>query len=434
MSTVSTLSWQAGLLSLELCAYLGLLLLLFRMREFLGIGTFLCALGSLHFLETWLAATVFVSLPYGLALSPGSVVLFTGKLMMILMVYIVQDAGSARQAVYGLFAGNILMFALAFIIRWHWLAEFGPAPAFEMLDQMGWLMLWGTTLLFIDCILAILLYEKISRSFTMSLALRLWVTAAIVLSFDQLAFFSALRLTIGLPWSAALAGWLGKLAVAALCAAILSFYLRRCEPAATLVKRSSRQLGDIFDVLTYRQRYEQLAAASDRDALTGVLHRGQFDLLGRQGMEDASHGKPLSLVLLDIDHFKSINDRFGHPAGDAVLRQVAEALAGVLGGPRQVIRYGGEEFAAFLPGLEHERALAVAAKLRAAVSSLPLDGLPPEAAALRVTVSIGVATSPADGQTLGHLLDMADARLYAAKNAGRDKVVGERGFIAQASA
>lgn len=426
MSSLDTLLWQGSLLGLQLCLYLAALLLLFRLRETIGLGAFLCALGSLHFLETWLAATVYVGLPAGIAVSPGSVILFTGKLMLVLMIYIVEDASTARQPVYGLFAGNLLMFALAFLVRQHGLFEALPPPAFAMLDQMGWLMLWGTTLLFLDCLLAILIYEQLSRQFSLTLALRLWLTAAVVLSFDQLCFFAALHFWLGLPWSAALGGWLGKLAAAGLTSAILSFYLRRCEPAATRVSRTSSGLGDIFDVLTYRQRYAQLAAASHRDALTGVLHRGRFDPIGRREIEEAGPARPLSLLLLDIDHFKSINDRFGHPAGDAVLRQVAQALGGVLGGSERVIRYGGEEFAAFLPETSHAEALAMAARLCRAVATLPLENIP-----LRVTVSIGVATAPQDGQTLGTLLDTADSRLYLAKNAGRDQVVGARGLVAQ---
>jgi diguanylate cyclase (GGDEF)-like protein len=87
----------------------------------------------------------------------------------------------------------------------------------------------------------------------------------------------------------------------------------------------------VFDLLTYRERYEDLLARSGRDALTGALDRGRLEHLGRKRVEDAVlAGRPLSLLIIDIDHFKSFNDRFGHAAGDVVLQRIVRIIAAAL--------------------------------------------------------------------------------------------------------
>ena len=176
--------------------YFAVLAALFRARHRIGIGAFFCALGVMHFLETYLASIVYVVLPFGIVASPGSTVLFTGKLMLLLLVYIREDAVVVRQPIYGLLIGNLLLFALAFLTRHHSAENVlsNRHADFAFLDEMGALMVWGTLILFVDCILMILLYER-SRSFLggRRLLLRLAVTGALILSFDQVAFYAGLR-------------------------------------------------------------------------------------------------------------------------------------------------------------------------------------------------------------------------------------------------
>ena len=99
---------------------------LLRARSRIGLGAFFCALGVMHFLETYLASILYVSLPFGIVTSPGSTVLFTGKLMMLLLLYIREDAVVVRQPIYGLLFGNVLLFALAFLMRQHTLVALVP--------------------------------------------------------------------------------------------------------------------------------------------------------------------------------------------------------------------------------------------------------------------------------------------------------------------
>src|SRR6478736_4895274 len=130
--------------------YFTLMVTLLHFRQRLGLGMFLTALGVMHFMETYLAAVFYVALPFGIA-SPGSSVFFTGKLMMILMLYRQEDAATVRQPIYGLFVGNILTVAVAWLMQLHTPIELprGDSANFDFLKEMGWLMVWGTTLLYL---------------------------------------------------------------------------------------------------------------------------------------------------------------------------------------------------------------------------------------------------------------------------------------------
>ncbi|MEP9350986.1 GGDEF domain-containing protein [Xanthobacter sp. KR7-225] len=409
---------NVALLLVEMVAYFAAMLALFRARTTLGIGAFFCALGSLHFMETYLAASYYVALPFGVSLSPGSVVMFAGKLALLLLVYIREDAVVARQPIYGLMLGNAILLVLVALLRTHYTTPAPGAPGdLAFMDQIGVLMAWSTLLLFIDCLALILVYERLSRLFRGRLVLTIWLALALVLTLDQIGFFAVLNLSLGVPLSAGIGGWAGKLAAAAVYAGLLALYLTRFErPRET----PSLRISDVFDVLTYRQKYEKLEIASRHDALTQVLHRGQFDQLGHDLLAvAATSGQPLSLLLVDVDGFKEVNDGHGHPVGDEVLRRLATTLKEGLRRGDYVVRYGGDEFAVFTPGVNHNAAMQIAAMLRNRVEA---TSLPPGIRAQ--SVSIGIATTPDDGQTLTDLLATADKRLYAAKDAGRDRIVG----------
>ncbi|HEX2087847.1 MAG TPA: sensor domain-containing diguanylate cyclase [Solirubrobacteraceae bacterium] len=158
---------------------------------------------------------------------------------------------------------------------------------------------------------------------------------------------------------------------------------------------------------------DRLLRSAATDGLTGVANRRSFDdTLAREFARASRAETPFSLVLLDIDRFKVLNDTKGHLAGDDVLRDVAACLAGQVRLGDTVARYGGEEFAVILPGLDAEQARLAAERLRSHVAKLEAG----------VTVSAGVASCPAHaGEPLG-LVRAADAALYASKRDGRDRV------------
>src|SRR6266849_1477325 len=114
------------LLAGDAVLYFGALGALLRARSRIGLGPFFCALGVMHFLDTYLASIFYVALPFGIVTSPGSTVLFTGKLMLLLLLYIREDAVVVRQPIYGLLFGNVLLFALAFLMRHHTLVPLTP--------------------------------------------------------------------------------------------------------------------------------------------------------------------------------------------------------------------------------------------------------------------------------------------------------------------
>ena len=171
-----------------------------------------------------------------------------------------------------------------------------------------------------------------------------------------------------------------------------------------------------------RQALMRVYEAAMRDGLTGVLNRKALDqrLQGEIAFA-VRHSAPLSVVMLDVDHFKSVNDSHGHPAGDAVLREIAERLGRALRIEDVLGRYGGEEFLIVARDITLDRAAQLAERLRAIVNGSPVVF---EGTSIAVSASFGVASlaccATADAATL---LATADARLYAAKHAGRNRVV-----------
>lgn len=170
-----------------------------------------------------------------------------------------------------------------------------------------------------------------------------------------------------------------------------------------------------------KEKIESLQYAVRVDGLTELANRRHFDEYLLAALDQCKrYNEVFSLAMIDVDHFKSVNDRYGHQAGDRLLKGVARKLKASLRGSDFVARYGGEEFAAILIKAPLEKAIAAAEQVRESVefSSYNLDGVD-----LRVTVSIGVAQARPD-DTPKRIVDRADAALYGAKNGGRNRVCG----------
>lgn len=177
---------------------------------------------------------------------------------------------------------------------------------------------------------------------------------------------------------------------------------------------------------------ERLEALARTDALTGLLNRRAFDeALEHEFRRGARTAAPLSLLMIDVDHFKAFNDTYGHPAGDDCLRKLAQCLQQTIKRPADTAaRYGGEELAAILPDTSPEGAVLLAEDFRNAVRELAIPHSGSDKGI--VTVSIGVSTL-GRGSTIGahdDLVHRADEALYAAKEAGRDRVQGGRPTLA----
>ncbi len=185
--------------------------------------------------------------------------------------------------------------------------------------------------------------------------------------------------------------------------------------ATELALRCRRQLEAAERVRLLRQGQARLARLALTDGLTGVFNRAYFDATLEQEIARRNRaGHPLALLLLDLDHFKWINDRFGHSAGDQVLRDVAQIISRSFRKSDTVCRYGGEEFAVILPETAQEQAYLIAERVRRAISQNPLP--------YQVTASIGLGWAAGPGKLHPQMLiDRADTALYAAKNDGRNR-------------
>ena len=178
-------------------------------------------------------------------------------------------------------------------------------------------------------------------------------------------------------------------------------------------------LAAIVDVTAQRQAREDLLVQATHDALTGVFNRRHVeDVLGNEVERARRHARPLAVAMLDVDHFKRINDDHGHQTGDEVLRAISDRCRNTLRSNDVLGRYGGEEFAIVFPETNLDEAGAVAERLRVAVAESPIKV---GEDALGVTVSIGLAAY-APGKDTHKLLQRADAALYDAKRDGRNLV------------
>ena len=201
--------------------------------------------------------------------------------------------------------------------------------------------------------------------------------------------------------------------------AVSTFVLTLCV-TAVFFQVFRRQTGRAMETVIAQNRV--LDTAARRDPLTGVLNRRGFHEALEAIAADPAGGR-YCVAFVDIDHFKAINDRYGHAAGDAALVAVADFLAAALRDEDVLARIGGEEFAVILPRTDLRGAVAAAERLRAGIRGLPIAALPD---GVRITASVGVASSETVAGSVNAVLHAADAAMYEAKRTGRDRVVADR--------
>lgn len=239
--------------------------------------------------------------------------------------------------------------------------------------------------------------------------------AAAVYLVSYLGFFGAMHLIQHAPDQ--LASNLVNGMAASVTGLVLSVMLWRNFTTITLQQRELRQANEEL-----QRSHEELARLNRLDGLTGLYNRNTVVELAALELERSQRlGGPTSILLFDLDLFKSINDRWGHPAGDAALKHVAALVLRTVRSTDIAGRLGGEEFMLLLPGTSADAARTLAEKLRARLESNPV---PWEGAAITVTASMGVAgTTPADHSSFDRLYAEADKALYQAKELGRNRVV-----------
>ena len=204
--------------------------------------------------------------------------------------------------------------------------------------------------------------------------------------------------------------WIG---IAAIVLALIAYAIRSTA-LQTSFMRSQREL---------REAHDQLEKLARTDVLTGVANRRYFDMtLEAEWHRAASSGRPLSLLLIDVDHFKKLNDHYGHQAGDRCLREIALALSSaVVRSTDLLFRYGGEEFAAILVNADRAGAEVVAARMRSAVRDLKIPHALADQGVVTVSIGFSIYLPPTDA-TQVCLVSAADRALYLAKTNGRDRV------------
>ncbi len=177
-----------------------------------------------------------------------------------------------------------------------------------------------------------------------------------------------------------------------------------------------------FESVYVRRMMHRFASLATTDSLTGLPnHRRTYEVLHEEMERAVRYRRPLSVLMMDVDSFKSFNDRYGHPQGDVLLAMVARLLRSTVRGVDHVGRYGGEEFLAILPETRKEDALRLADRIRRAISETEFPT--GHGTMVSKTISIGVASYPEDGAEVGALVQKADEAMYRAKRTGKNRVL-----------
>jgi diguanylate cyclase (GGDEF)-like protein len=403
----------------------GIVLLLFRLRHVIGMAPLYMVLGALQYLQFVFAASLRIEMLPGVTAGPATTVLFPLTIFVVLLTYVEDDAAATRQFAYGVVVCNVTLYSVAALAGQHvdMPGVSNPLDLPRALFQQPWrIMIASSVAILLDMVATVVVFEWVSRRLP-GLFLRLWLTASAVMVLDGVVF-STLGFAGQSGYVRLMTGSvLGKLMGATVYAVAVTGYVRLFER-----QRGQRGQvdapGDVFRWLTYRQRYEEARSLMARDALTGLYNRGYFDEFAPRQLAHADRARhPMSLVVIDVDGLKTTNDRHGHRAGDDLVRFVAAELRHMVRASDAACRYGGDEFVVVLTTADPAAARIFAERLRQNVraNSSALSPAPPWAPA---TVTVGVATTPADGTTIDALLHCADERLYEGKRQGRDRVIG----------
>ncbi|MFI5177588.1 MAG: diguanylate cyclase [Vicinamibacterales bacterium] len=413
---------QLAMFALEAAVMVSIILALFRARTILGLTPLYIVLGGFQYLEATLNLQAQVA--PGFWLNPASTVMFTTTLVTALLIYVKEDALEARKLLYGLVLANASVAVISLLIGWHVTLEGTETTGISRAHyiQSARIALAGTSLLFLDVLGIILTYEFVSQ-FVRALLPRFFLSLVAIVAFDQMLF--TVLVQAGRPdlmWIL-FSGLVGKVTAAAFYSVVCWAYFRFGEPHTATV--GTGDVADVFQTLTYRQKYEQARQRMVRDGLTGLYNRGYFDEALPQALAHARrYGESISLLMIDTDNFKSINDQLSHMEGDSALRLIAEVLQAQARPSDTPCRYGGDEFVVLLSSADAAAAGAFAERFRAALQARCRTASPPFPWGY-VTTTIGVATYPVDGEpaTPADFIRVADRRLYVGKQAGRDVAI-----------
>lgn len=327
---------------------------------------------------------------------------------------------------------GVLFFCLLSLIAMLLTIELLPAQGIRLDLRLAVLTLAGIYLGLADSAL-VALFTVVFRLALGGSGWQWWAAGAFL--YAPIAFLMARALPAG--WTgltvAALANaaiFMGVLVVLSLFISSYDFYSPYVSPAnfwrltlleLVMIPLSTVILGwGLKNALSFHRSYSVLARQANLDGLTGLVNHRFFQEKLSEILATAPPQQPVSVLLLDIDNFKSYNDTYGHQNGDLLLRQLAPVFRSAVRSGDIIARYGGEEFIIILPNAAAGTAVAIAERLRLAVAGHPFPTGGESSG--RITVSVGTATFPADATDKNALIAAADKALYAAKRAGRNQV------------
>lgn len=405
-------------LTVEFAVVTALLLGAYRLRSLLGLSAVVAVVASMQLLQAIVGASYYWQLG-GVVYSPGSCVFFVGNLAIVLWAFARDGAVPTRNLVYAVLIGNAVPTILASLIQWH-LHAFPPLGASELygglFETAGVAALVGVGLLYLDQLVAVLSFTWLRNISRLPDGVIYAISLLLAAVLDTVGFLGVLFALSPDVWEMLANGLvsksLGALAFGVVWGSLLHGMSR--------VERGT--VRQVFGTLLFQEDVAELKRAATRDSLTGVLNRRSFDkAIGATCQEstgvEAGDGATSALVLVDVDHFKRVNDVLGHAAGDEVLVAIAEWLKESARSGDRVFRIGGDEFAVLLHECDKMGA-------RSFVRRAGRFGWRHEALEEPVTLSMGVAVYPADGTSPDELFEVADRRLYDAKAAGRATASG----------
>ncbi len=422
---------QTGSLALEACAVAILLLILFRLRTFFGLAPLYIVLGSFQYMQSILASSIYIDLAPGVMVSPGSVVLFSANLFALLLIYICEDASEVRKLIYGLVAANLSLSFLTLLFR-RYLHDPTTTNFFNLplalFSQDLRAMVLGSATFLADVLLIIIVFEALSRVTSRFFFLRAYLALTGVLALDTALFVTGCFIERPEYLKMLVSGLVGKSVTSLFFAAVLAIFLHFFDGSDLASGHREGEIKDLFGVLTYRQKFEALRRRLMRDPLTGIFNRRFFDeFLPGELERSGKLGVPTSLLMIDVDHFKQVNDQHGHQQGDRVLARIAQILTDCSRSSDAPCRFGGEEFAVVMPDADNHAARRLAQRVQQRLCDQLGPGQPGTGDG--ITATIGIATFPHGAKTPDELVELADRRLYAGKKAGRDCIVDATGIV-----
>ena len=417
---------QVLLLVQEAVILAAFVLLLFRMRSDYGLSLLYVVLGGFQYVQAILILSVYVEIIPHFVVSPGSAVLFTATLFAVLLVYVREDGTEARKLIYGISVANIALSLLTIMVAGHLRSRFVHNPydlPGDLFLQIPRILVLSTLVLILDvsCILAV--YRALGSWLRRYPFLRVFLSMLSAVTVDSFLFTTACFVSHEGFRDIFFSALMSKVAAVVLYAPLLTGYLRLMERDRLNAPLWETRLTDLMSMGRYRSKYEALKKEFVRDPLTRVFSRGYFDdALRREMMRATRQDEALSLLMLDLDYFKRVNDVYGHQEGDRVLRAVGALMVSTLRSFDMPCRYGGDEFCVILPGSDPAEAMDIAERLRLGLRQLS-SRRHPDPLPTKVTATFAVATMSTDATSSDELMRIVDKRLYQGKHAGRDRVV-----------